>query len=380
MRSCSVSSAKPRRAGHHSSLLRWVAVAGALHAAFILLSFGQQLHAPGLPLRAVDSSDPVWLELIAADGAPAEEPARIVSRLPASSGSSQSPGPPGHSPPASAMAALSTPPPPTTTEGSASGAVPPAEAGELEGGPAEMGDEGPRLSLRELGIGAEHNPFTGSPPSQPTQRQALNERLNHSLRSELANHDQKLGLGPEGPAVAAVKGIVLDSATLPNTSAVLRLRTDADGLTVHVEVIEASNASDGWRRIADELKRALAGKKLRVPPGTGGVSMILRVASRVQLPSGADPGLAVELFGQTLKAGEGDKSSKISILTPKVVIQEVEIPFSNGGTMPVVGVALSIVSGSGDIGDIGAVARRVVTAYLVSMETHPSPAIAPIVP
>jgi hypothetical protein len=253
--------------------------------------------------------------------------------------------------------------------------VPAPEAAELHGEAADTGDEAPRLSLRELGIGAEHNPFTGAPPSQPTQRQALNERLSHSLRSELASRDQELGLGPEGPAVAAVKGIVLNSATLPNTSAVLRLRTDGDGLTVHVEVIESSNASDGWRRIADELKRALAGKKLRVPPGTGGVSMALRVASRVQLPSGADPGLAVELFGQNIKAGEGDKSSQISILTPKVVVQQVEIPYSNGGTMPLAGVALSIVSGSGDIGDIGAVARRVVTAYLVSMETHPGPSI-----
>lgn len=201
----------------------------------------------------------------------------------------------------------------------------------------------------------------------------MNQRLRHSLRSGLAAHDQQLGLGPEGPAVASVKGIVLASATTPNTNAVLRLRTDAEGRTVHVEVVEASNESDGWRRIAAELERALAGKRLRVPPGTGGVSMLLRVASRVQLPSGADPGLAVELFGLTIKKGDGDRSAKIKILTPEIDIQETEIPGSDGRAVPVVRASFAIIAGSGDLVDIGATARRIVTAYLVGMETHPAP-------
>jgi hypothetical protein len=193
------------------------------------------------------------------------------------------------------------------------------------------------------------------------------------LRSGLASHDQQLGLGPEGPAVAAVKSIVLASATTPNTNAVLRLRTDAEGRTVHVEVVSASNESDGWQRIAAELERALASKRLRVPPGTGGVSMLLRVASRVQLPSGADPGLAVELFGQTIKKGEGDRSAKLKILTPEISIQEVEIPNTDGVKIPVLTAGLTIIGGAGDLADIGAVAQRVVTAYLVEMETHPAP-------
>ena len=322
----------------------------------------------------------MWLDLVATDD-PDDPTGQVVPGLDAPSGSNQPPGPPRHSTPPGAMAALSTTPPPTP-EGNlspeaADAAQSNGEVAPSDSEPSETGNEAPRLSLRELGIGAEHNPFTLAPPSQPTQRQVLNERLSHSLRGELAARDQKLGLGPEGPAVEAVKGIVLNSATMPNTSAVLRLRTDADGLTVHVEVVEASNASDGWRRIADELKRALAGKKLRVPPGTGGVSMVLRVASRVQLPSGADPGLAVELFGQTIKPGEGDKSTKIEILTPKIVLQEVEVPYTDGRTIPLAIPVFNIVGVNGDIGDIGTVARRVVTAYLVAMETHPSPTTPP---
>lgn len=232
-------------------------------------------------------------------------------------------------------------------------------------------DSGPRLSLRELGVGVEHNPFLGPPAKAPSQRRALSQRLNHSLRSGLAQNDQKRGLGPEGPAVAAVKRIVLDSATTPNTSALLRLRTDPDGHTVHVEVLEASSESAGWSRIAAELRRALSGKKLRVPPGTGGVSMVLRVASRVQLPSGADPGLAVDLFGQNIKQGEGDKSTKLEILTPKIVVQEAEVPYSGGSKLPMVSGSLAIVALNGDISDLGRTAQRVVSAYLVAMETHP---------
>ena len=249
----------------------------------------------------------------------------------------------------------------------------PSEPAPPGGEPIGAEGAGPRLSLSDLGVGVDNNRFLGPDANPPSQGQVLNQRLRHSLSSGLAAHDQQLGLGPEGPAVASVKGIVLASATTPNTNAVLRLRTDAEGRTVHVEVVEASNESDGWARIAAELERALASKRLRVPPGTGGVSMLLRVASRVQLPSGADPGLGVELFGVTIKEGDGDRSAKIKILTPEIDIQETEIPGSDGRSVPVVKASFTILGASGDLVDIGAAARRIVTAYLVGMETHPAP-------
>jgi hypothetical protein len=111
--------------------------------------------------------------------------------------------------------------------------------------------------------------------------------------------------------------------------------------------------------------RALAGKKLRVPAGSNGVSFQLRVVSRVQLPSGADPGLGIDVLGIPVKKGDGKRSAKISILSP--VIQEIEVPGSDGVRAPVV--AFSLIAGAGDLADVGAVARRLVTAYLVQMDT-----------
>jgi hypothetical protein len=250
--------------------------------------------------------------------------------------------------------------------------------GEAAAGAAPSGEPesaAPQLSLRDLGIGGGNSPFLGGPEQLPTQRQLLNQRLRQSLRADLARHDQRRGLGPEGPAVAAIKEIVLASATAPNTSALLRLRTNAVGEVTFVEVLDADRDDAEWRRIAEQLRTALAGKRLRVPPRSGGVSFQLRVVSKVQLPSGADPGLAVDLFGIRVKEGEGDKSTKLSVLSP--ALKELTVPGSDGATILVP--TLSLFALAGDPVDIGSVARRLVTAYLVAMDTEtplePPPAL-----
>jgi hypothetical protein len=255
------------------------------------------------------------------------------------------------------------------------------------------------LSLAELGVGSDNNPFLAPAPAQrslqqpstqpslqqpsthasgqrfsgrqPTARE-LGARIDHLLRSALAEHDRELGLGPEGPAVAAVLDLVMQSNTSPNTDALLVLRTDGDGQTLQVDVAEASRDTDAWNAIAQSLLKALQGKKLRVPHGSGGVTMQLRVGSRETLPSGADPGLAVDLFGQEVKAGAGPKSTRLQLLTPKITLEEYQVsPTDPHLRIPVIGFQLTILAILGDPVDLGAVARRVVHAHLVSLETHP---------
>jgi hypothetical protein len=137
-------------------------------------------------------------------------------------------------------------------------------------------------------------------------------------------------------------------------------------------VLEADRDGDEWKRIAAELVRALSGKKLRVPAGSGGVTMQLRVDSREQLPSGADPGLAIDLFGQEVKSGAGDRSTRLQLLTPKIVLEQYQVSSTDPhAKVPVVGVQFALVAVQGDPVDIAAVARRVVHAHLVSLETHP---------
>jgi len=243
---------------------------------------------------------------------------------------------------------------------------------ELASPHAEASDA-PRLSLQALGVGPGNNPFLGpSATPGPSGRQTLARQIDHVLRKGLAEHDRQLGLGPEGPAVALVTELVMQSEAAPNTSALLGLRVDGAGHTVHVEVLEASGETAAWEAIAAELLKKLAGQRLRVPSGSGGQSMQLRVTSRNALPSGADPGLAIELFGQEIKSGDGPRSTRLQILTPQIAVQEVEVPYTDGREkVQALTATLTIVALRGDPVDIGAVARRVVHAHLVALETHP---------
>ena len=268
-----------------------------------------------------------------------------------------------------------------TAPDAATSEVAAAQPGSAEG-PAVV--EGPAgLSLGELGIGAGNNPFlvpgagTEESPvdaAARSRRQVLEHRLQHSLREGLAAHDQTLGLGPEGPAISAVKAIVLDSPSAPNTSGVLSVLTDASGLVVDVEVLSASNESAAWGNIARDLKAALAKKRLRVPAGSAGVRMQIAIESRVALPSGADPGFGVDLFGMSL-GDAGERATRIKILSPEVTVTEVDIPYTDGKKMKVVGFVPNLLTLMGDPTDIGAVARRIVQARLVALET-----LAPPVP
>ncbi len=360
-----------RRAGdgERGTLGPWLIPAAALHAALLLLWLTHRSDAappprasPAAPSQSGDELS--WVEL-APHGAVAPTSADVE---PFQSGTETAPSPRRR--PALAATTAAKALGPASLEPSSPAASPEVEE------PAIAGDDGaapaaaePRLSLDDLGIGARSNRFLGPPPAQPL-RSVLNQRVQQMLKSGLAARDQEVGLGPEGPAVALAEKIVLDSATRPNTSALLLIRTDGSGITSHVEVLDAENESQGWQRIAEELKRELAKRPLRVPNGSAGVSFTLRVTSRVQLPSGADPGLAVELFGQTVKEGGGDRSSRISILSPKVVVTKFEVPYSDGATIPMLGFSPNILGIGGDLADIGAVARRVVRAHLVALETH----------
>jgi hypothetical protein len=383
---------QPRRA-ERSSLAPWLAFAAAAHVALLLGALTAQrgavphAAAPATRAPADAVTDPIWLELIAADSTAPRAADDDSANRPNTAGplpAEPMPTEPVASRAAAARVAASEPAAVASASGAPDAPAGPALPGTAEGAAAAPGGSGPQLSLRDLGVDRGSNPFIGSVTEQPTERQLLNQRLRRALRGEIAKQDQARGLGPEGPAVTAVTDLVMASATAPNTSALLRVRTDGAGGVTLVDVLEADRDGDEWQRIAAELVRALAGKKLRVPAGSNGVSFQLRVVSRVQLPSGADPGLSVDVLGIPLKKGDGDRSTKLSILSP--VIKEVEVPDSNGIRVPVV--SFAIVGAAGDLADIGAVARRLVSAYLVTMETHflpekasppahPGPAAAP---
>jgi hypothetical protein len=236
------------------------------------------------------------------------------------------------------------------------------------------------LSLDELGVGA-FNPFLGDDLTKPGAgveergaegaAAASGRKLEQSIETALARRDQQLGLGPEGPVVAAVETLVMQSTTAPNSEATLFVRTDAEGKVVHTELRVASSDGPEWERIARELARTLGDKRMRVPRGSHGVSFQLKVTSKEQLPSGAAPGLEINVLGATLKRGRGDNATKISILEPKITTQKVPLlhdPLQR--EVDALVVSLAPFALRGDPVDIGAPARRVVRAHLRDLTVH----------
>jgi hypothetical protein len=352
----------------------------------------RELAPASAALRAATEEPLIWIDSLeepAVAALPEELPAELPADVPAPDSAGDVTGAPAAAP---AVAALARPRL-AALRRSASGAAPtPASSGASASsdvglapatgeGPSEPASDGaaaapessaPSLSLEALGVSK--NPFLTPPPATTAAeaRMALGRRIDHVLRSGLAAHDQELGLGPEGPALTAVTQLVMQSTTRPNTSARILLRTDGSGEVIHVELADASGDTAGWNTVAADLLKSLRGKKLRVPNGTGGVTMQLRVDSREQLPSGADPGLAVDLFGVEVKKGQGERSTRVQVLTPKIELGTYELVKDDPRSkIPVIGVSITLFSLMGDPVDIGAPARRVVHAHLVKLETHP---------
>jgi hypothetical protein len=199
------------------------------------------------------------------------------------------------------------------------------------------------LSLAQRGIkpggGALFLPPSGGAPGD--RKSEASRRTENMLRSELAARDTAIGLGPDGPVVAALedqarRGSALGHATFDVT-------VDAGGFVVALSAVSATESREDWSAIGAKSLLALKGKTLR---RKGPLSMRIEVDARIALPSGADPGLGVSVLGIPLKKGDGPKSAQVAV----------------GGTPYGPGV-----SGRFDVADVGAKSRRVVHAHVVGV-------------
>jgi hypothetical protein len=84
------------------------------------------------------------------------------------------------------------------------------------------------------------------------------------------------------------------------------------------------------------VKSALRATRLRLPKTPAGVTFRIRVTSHVQLPSGADPGLAIDVLGVPVKRGAGPRSTRLSILglKPEATVQDVRLPSGQSVAVP----------------------------------------------
>ncbi len=242
--------------------------------------------------------------------------------------------------------------------------VAPAVAGAA---PAARG----QLSLEQLGVGLS-NPLHGMSFDLVAPASA-GEKLQASLRHDPIAADRRRHDGPEAAVVEAARQLALARDTLVDASAVLSVRADATGRVTNVDVAEASSAAGEWRWLAGDLLRRLAGTSLRLPGSNAGTELKLRITSAVRLPSGANPGLRLDLFGQTLKEGGGPRSTSLS-LSPRPPLQQEQV-FDNAGRHQdsPMKLAAGLLELRGDPADISATARRVVEVTVLSMVAASAP-------
>lgn len=235
-------------------------------------------------------------------------------------------------------------------EGEAEGAVDGAEAPSVA-----PSTEGPRLSLSALGLG-DKNQFLGLGQNAATTPQAegraekaarVKRKLDRALAQGMLSQDTASGRGAGSPVLRALEGAVYTSTVPLNGNALFVFVIDGEGKLLSTSLGQASGDRERWGRVAREAAQTLAARKLVVPKGKS-VRLTVAVTSHLELPSGADPGVAVDVLGLPVKRGGGERSTKVDILNPL------------NPTAP-----LSLM---GDPADIGATARRMVHAHVVSEE------------
>jgi hypothetical protein len=382
-----------RRWGARSGgILRWLLPALVLHAALTLLAAAvapRAQPAAVLDTPALRASEPEWsVELTLLDdvgalgvasrstpapGSPFEGASRERDEARASgiavatsrpSLSHATPQPPTRQPPTQQptasldIAGRATPAPSSSAE--------PASAPAADALPSEAS---PTLSLDQLGVGT--NPFLDLGIQPLTKEEQANARLHAALHPPSVERERQMP-GAAGPVAAAARRLVLDDDTLLETSVVLDVRVDGAGRVTEVHVLDASSQAKAWQMIAARLAKALGPVKLREgsPQGWG---MKLRLASSVQLPSGAAPGMRFGVLHQQV-AGSGGPGSTSLELSPTSKFDLPEPIDSVGRHMDdPIRVEVMLLKLKADPADIGAVARRVVQVAVLSIDAPTAP-------
>lgn len=314
-----------RRKGTGSGA-RWALGSLLLHA--LLLTFaatrpdrsadGARASAPPTELEV----DVVPLPVVVEDTEPADEAQASPEPSPVAAAPKR-----GDGPAASGAEELATTDDALPGDGAeqASPAAPAASAGAPRLGLAQLGLTGPNQFWDRSG--------TDPAPTTPGKRRVdVKRRLDQALAQGQQNEKTALGLGAGSPVMRTLEAAVYRSTAPLNGNALFTFIIDSDGKLVSSSVGNVSSDRDKWERVARQAAQALAQRKLPVPKGRS-VRLTVAVNSRLELPSGADPGIP---------------SPSIDVLNP---------------LNPAAAVSLM-----GDVADLGGNARRMVRSHVVSEE------------
>jgi hypothetical protein len=225
----------------------------------------------------------------------------------------------------------------------AAGAAETEPAASEEAGPSE-GTEGaspadtagsstaPRLGLAQLGLTGPNQFLDRGAASEPERtpgkrRVDVKRRLDQALAQRQQDEKTALGLGAGSPVMRALEAAVYSSTAPLNGNARFTFIIDSEGKLVTNSVGDVSSDRDKWERVARQAAQALAQRKLPVPNGKS-VRLTVAVNSRLELPSGADPG--------AIDVNPLDPAAALSLM--------------------------------GDLADLGGKARRMVRSHVVSEE------------
>lgn len=114
------------------------------------------------------------------------------------------------------------------------------------------------------------------------------------LGSGLEARDRARGLARGGVVATLARSAAIGLGPSEG-EATFSVLTDRDGKVTGVSLVEARGGA--WDGTLGELRRSLARKRLRVPPGANGLAVQVLVRARVQLPSGARPGETIRARG-----------------------------------------------------------------------------------
>lgn len=140
------------------------------------------------------------------------------------------------------------------------------------------------LSSAELGIGG-RNPFLPRREEPAPVLTGRDHPAARALRGTGLGRDRELGLGPEGPGIAALSEATSSSLAPLKGRALFVIRTGGDGLVLAVDLVDSEGGS-GWRDAARVALENLRGKKFAVPRGAAGLNMRIEVQSAMKLPNG----------------------------------------------------------------------------------------------
>ncbi len=132
--------------------------------------------------------------------------------------------------------------------------------------------------------------FTPSPVASSDGREAVVDGPRRSrtggVAEGLAAHDVELGLGRGGPILTALESAARSSDAPVDGSATFEAVVLADAAVTTVNVLSADGETDGWVRVGESAEQSIPPGHVRVPPGTRGWRVVVRVEATTRLADG----------------------------------------------------------------------------------------------